>query len=102
MRDEEAEAYASMARAEAGKRNLPGIAPGAESRTAADGETKPEALRLMEAAVERSNMLCAYERVVKNQGASGVDGRTVAMATGTLGEGKTGAVGGRVYAGGGA
>jgi RNA-directed DNA polymerase len=78
MRDEEAEAYASMARAEAGKRNLPGIAPGAESRTAADGETKPEALRLMEAAVERSNMLCAYERVVKNQGASGVDGRTVA------------------------
>jgi group II intron reverse transcriptase/maturase len=32
----------------------------------------------MEAAVERSNMLCAYERVVKNQGAPGVDGLTVA------------------------
>jgi group II intron reverse transcriptase/maturase len=31
----------------------------------------------MEAAVERSNMLCAYERVVKNQGAPGVDGLTV-------------------------
>jgi hypothetical protein len=32
----------------------------------------------MEAAVERNNMLCAYERVVKNQGAPGVDGLTVA------------------------
>ena len=32
----------------------------------------------MEAAVERSNMLCAYERVVKNEGAPGVDGLTVA------------------------
>ena len=32
----------------------------------------------MEAVVERSNMLCAYERVVKNQGAPGVDGLTVA------------------------
>jgi group II intron reverse transcriptase/maturase len=35
-------------------------------------------LRLMEAAVERSNMQCAYERVVKNEGAPGVDGLTVA------------------------
>jgi group II intron reverse transcriptase/maturase len=32
----------------------------------------------MEAAVERSNMLCGYERVVKNEGAPGVDGLTVA------------------------
>jgi len=32
----------------------------------------------MEAVVERSNMLCAYERVVKNEGAPGVDGLTVA------------------------
>jgi group II intron reverse transcriptase/maturase len=31
----------------------------------------------MEAVVERSNMLIAYERVVKNQGAPGVDGLTV-------------------------
>ncbi len=27
----------------------------------------------MEAAAERSNMLCAYERVVKHQGAPGVE-----------------------------
>jgi RNA-directed DNA polymerase len=31
----------------------------------------------MEAVVERSNMLCAYERVVANAGAPGVDGLTV-------------------------
>ena len=78
MRANEAEAYASMARAEAGRRNLSGACSGAEAGTAAAGRTKPEALRLMEAAVERSNMLCAYERVVKNEGAPGVDGLTVA------------------------
>jgi retron-type reverse transcriptase len=31
----------------------------------------------MEAVVERSNMLCAYERAVANEGAPGVDGLTV-------------------------
>jgi RNA-directed DNA polymerase len=78
MRAGEAEAYASMARTEAGRRNLSGAGSGAEACTAAVGRTKPEAPRLMEAAVERSNMLCAYERVVKNEGAPGVDGLTVA------------------------
>ncbi len=78
MRVEEAEAYASTASAGEGGRNLPGSGAGAEAGTAAVGRTKPEALRLMEAAVERSNMLCAYERVVKNEGAPGVDGLTVA------------------------
>ena len=62
---------------EADRRNLSGAVSGAESGTAAVGRTKPEALGLMEAAVERSNMLCAYERVVKNKGAPGVDGMTV-------------------------
>ncbi len=78
MRDFEAEAYASMARTEEGRRNLSGASSGAESGTATAGRTKPEALRLMEAVVERSNLLCAYERVVKNEGAPGVDGLTVA------------------------
>jgi len=77
MRAEEAEAYASMAGAEKGRRNLSEAGSGAETGTAAVGGTKPEALRLMEAAAERSNMLCAYERVVKNKGAPGVDGLTV-------------------------
>jgi RNA-directed DNA polymerase len=78
MRTDEAEAYASTASTGKGGRNLPGTGVGAEVRTAAVGRTKPGVLRLMEAAVERSNMLCAYERVVKNKGAPGVDGLTVA------------------------
>ncbi len=78
MRVDEAEAYASTASGGEGGRNLPGSGSGAEAGTAADGRTKAEALRLMEAAVERSNLLCAYERVVKNEGAPGVDGLRVA------------------------
>ena len=78
MRTDEAEAYASTASTGEGGRNRPGTGAGAEVGTAAVGRTKPEAPRLMEAVVERSNMLCAYERVVKNQGAPGVDGLRVA------------------------
>ena len=77
MRDEEAEAYASMASSEGDRRNLSESGSGAESCTAAVGEPKAEALRLMEAVVERSNLFMAYERVVKNKGAPGVDGLTV-------------------------
>jgi RNA-directed DNA polymerase len=51
---------------------------GAETRTATGGETKPEAAQgLLEAALERSNMMRAYQRVVENKGAPGVDGLTV-------------------------
>jgi RNA-directed DNA polymerase len=78
MRADEAEAHASAASPDEGGRNLSGTGAGAEVRTAAVGRTKPEARRLMEAAVERRNMMCAYERVVKNQGSPGVDGMTVA------------------------
>lgn len=70
----EAEAHASAAPSVGGRRNLPGTNRGAEAGTTAGEQTKPEALRLMEAVVERSNMLCAYERVVNNQGGAGVDG----------------------------
>ena len=77
MQDEEAEAYASTAIPEGGGRNLPWAGIGAESRTTAVGLPKTEASRLMEAVVERSNLFSAYERVVKNEGAPGVDGLTV-------------------------
>ena len=91
MRDDEAAFCASRTGAGEGRRNLSMAGPGAESGAAAAGQTKPGALRLhptnedlfvgaplMEAAVERGNMQCAYERVVKNKGAPGVDGLTVA------------------------
>ena len=78
MRTDKAEAYASTAHGGEGKRNPPGTGVGAEAGTVAAGQTKPEASRLMEAVVERNNMLCAYDRVVSNKGAPGVDGLTVA------------------------
>src|SRR5512146_1470737 len=77
MRTDQAGAPAKAARTSEGGRKLPGNVTGAKARTVADGRTKPETLGLMEATVERSNMLCAYERVVKNQGAAGVEGLTV-------------------------
>jgi hypothetical protein len=50
---------------------------GAEVGTAADGQTKAERLRQMDAVVERNNLWQAYERVMRNKGAAGVDGLTV-------------------------
>lgn len=52
--------------------------PGAEVGTVADGQTKAEGLRQMDAVVERNNLWQAYERVMRNKGAAGVDGLTVA------------------------
>lgn len=77
MRTDKAEAHASAASAGEGGRKLPGSGAGAEARSTAAEQTKPEALRLMEAVVERSNMQGAYERVVSNAGAPGMDGRPV-------------------------
>ena len=59
MRVDQAEAHASAAHSGAGGRKLPGSGVGAEAGTVAAGRTKAEAPRLMEAVVERSNMLCA-------------------------------------------
>lgn len=50
------------------------------ARQACAGPTAPagdEALRLMEKAVSRENLLVAYQRVVRNAGSPGVDGMTV-------------------------
>jgi len=46
---------------------------GAELGTAVSGRTKSEGHRLMEQVVERSNLQLAYQRVVGNKGAAGVD-----------------------------
>jgi group II intron reverse transcriptase/maturase len=52
-------------------------ASGVETCTAADEQTKAEALRQMEAVVEPHNLRQAYKQVMRNKGAAGVDGLTV-------------------------
>ncbi len=59
--------------AERGGRNLPMAAGGALSGTARRGDFCPGTLELMEAVVERENMLSAFRRVVGNRGSAGVD-----------------------------
>jgi RNA-directed DNA polymerase len=59
--------------AERGGRNLPMAAGGVSSGTARKGHSCTGTVNLMEAVVERENMLNAYRRVVGNKGAAGVD-----------------------------
>ena len=54
-------------------RNLSGYATGAEIDTAVSGRTKAEPSVTMEAVTDRANMMLAYQRVVENKGAAGVD-----------------------------
>lgn len=55
-------------------RNLEGVAWRAEAESTAHWRTKAERRGLMEAVCERGNLMLAYQRVVKNKGAAGVDG----------------------------
>ena len=50
---------------------------GASDTTATREPCCPESLRLMEAVVERENMMVAYKAVMRNKGSPGVDGMTV-------------------------
>lgn len=63
--------------AERGGRKLPMAAGGASSGTARRGYSCTGTENLMEAVVERENMLNAYRRVVGNKGAAGVDAMSV-------------------------
>jgi RNA-directed DNA polymerase len=77
MRIDEAEALARGpgVRVQAGSRSTNRL--GAEVCTATSGRTKSEDYLLMEQVVERSNMQRAYQRVMQNKGAAGVDDVTV-------------------------
>lgn len=77
MQTDDATRQATAPGTEGGDRMSSMAVPGAEVGTAADGQTKAEGLRQMEAVVERSNLWRAYERVMRNKGAAGVDGLTV-------------------------
>lgn len=72
-RSDEAEAPARVAEAGGAGRKPRTKRGGVELGTATFGRTKSEDHRLMEEVVERSNLQLAYQRVVKNKGAPGVD-----------------------------
>ena len=55
-------------------RNPGEAAPGAEADVTTRKRTKAGSSGLMEAVCERDNLGLAYQRVVKNKGAAGVDG----------------------------
>lgn len=76
-RSDEAEALARVAEVRGAGQKPSTKRSGAELGTATSGRTKSEDHRLMEQVVERSNLRLAYQRVVENKGAAGVDGLSV-------------------------
>ena len=63
----------------------PGVrATGAETTVASRWRTNAEPSALMETVLERGNLMRAYQRVVRNKGAAGVDAMTVADLKGHL------------------
>lgn len=84
MIDDEAQARETGAKGQEAGQYPVGRPCGAESVTAAAGQTKAEVSRLMEAVIERSNLWSAYQKVVRNGGAPGVDGLTVGSFKGWL------------------
>lgn len=77
MQIDEATRQATAPVAKADERISSSGAVGAEIGAAACGQTKAGGLRQMDAVVERRNLWQAYERVMRNKGAAGVDGLTV-------------------------
>lgn len=78
MRIDEATRRATAPGMERNDRMSPMAMTGAEVGTAAGGQTKAEGPRQMDAVVERHNLWRAYERVMRNKGAAGVDDLSVA------------------------
>ncbi len=78
----EAEALARGAKATRTGRQLDTQRLGAKGCTATFGRTKSEDHRLMEQVVERNNLRLAYQRVIQNKGAPGVD--SVNCSTGVV------------------
>lgn len=67
-------------------RNLRGKPEKASSTPAREENTAPRAMQLMEAVVERSNMIAALQRVERNDGSAGIDEMAVGELRGYLKE----------------
>ena len=74
----EAQAQATAASGRGDGQYPSGLHDGAEISTAAGGQTKAEVPLTMEAVITRENLMLAYQRVVENKGAAGVDNLSVA------------------------
>src|SRR5580765_1288308 len=76
-RDADSMAEMSEAHSKGSSRKPREYEKGASSVTAMREDSSPETEQLMEAVVERENMVAALQRVMSNRGAAGVDGMTV-------------------------
>ncbi len=74
----EAQVQATAASGRGDGRYPSGLHDGAEISTAAGGQTKAEVPLTMDAVITRENLMLAYQRVVENKGAAGVDNLSVA------------------------
>ena len=74
---DEAQAQRTAAIDRGSEQNSPELDNGAEINTAATGRTKAEALITIDAVINRENLMLAYQRVVENKGAAGVDNLSV-------------------------
>jgi len=74
---DDAQAQQTAAMTRGGEQNSPVLVHGVEIDTAAIGRTKAEMSLTMNAVISRENLMLAYQRVVENKGAAGVDNLSV-------------------------
>lgn len=84
MQIKEAQVRETAARTGGGEQNSSGPDVGAETCTAKGGQTKAEEPLTMEAVITRGNLMLAYQRVVENKGAAGVDNLSIEELKGWL------------------
>jgi group II intron reverse transcriptase/maturase len=70
---DDAQAQQAAAMNRGSEQNSRWLAHGVEIGTAASGRTKTEMSLTMDAVISRENLMLAYQRVVENKGAAGVD-----------------------------
>lgn len=74
---DDAQAQQAAAMNRGSEQNSPVMIDGVEIDTAASGRTKAEISLTMNAVISRENLMLAYQRVVENKGAAGVDNLSV-------------------------